>query len=506
MGKRERQRAKLDWDELSEEELEQIHKYPSKSAAEHSSSDDDEANEDLSLKIVEKALLMRATKLAPDNNADVSGEPSGGLVELPSSSPSPEDEVAGAVLDTKKVRRKERMKKIKKMKIEDQAVLPKEEEKVEAANAVDLAETKQLENVEFTDNVVLRKLLRGPRYFDPPDSSWGACFNCGEEGHAAVNCTVAKRKKPCFVCGNLEHNAKHCRRGQDCFICKKGGHHAKDCPEKQNGGSLKSQICLKCGDSGHDMLLCRNNYSNDDLKEIQCYVCKRFGHLCCVKYVYTSTWEVSCYKCGSMGHTGMACINLLGGETTGFGSPRLCYKCGEGGHIARECASSVNVTLSFHKRFGESSNYSTPVLKRHKEKRDYTGFKSAPHDLNKVHKRKQTQFEERVFTTPQKAKHRCGWIMDNPGDFSPRKGKKNNRKSPATPFNRGHRVPSLTTGGHASSSRSSKKIWKDSESPISKGSSKSFQHGYSASRFNNSNGGGYRRNYNWLGDEYNGHY
>lgn len=53
---------------------------------------------------------------------------------------------------------------------------------------------------------------RGPRYFDPPDSSWGACFNCGEEGHAAVNCTVAKRKKPCFVCGSLEHNAKHCRK------------------------------------------------------------------------------------------------------------------------------------------------------------------------------------------------------------------------------------------------------------------------------------------------------
>lgn len=51
---------------------------------------------------------------------------------------------------------------------------------------------------------------RGPRYFDPPDSGWGACYNCGEEGHAAVNCTAAKRKKPCFVCGSLEHNVKQC--------------------------------------------------------------------------------------------------------------------------------------------------------------------------------------------------------------------------------------------------------------------------------------------------------
>ncbi|KAM1804223.1 hypothetical protein ACFX12_030117 [Malus domestica] len=506
MGKRERQKAKLDRDEVSEEERELTNQNPSKSAAEQSSSDDDEANEDISLKIVEKALLMRAAKLASDNNAAVSGEPSGGLVELPSSSSSQEAEVAAAGLETKKVRRKERKKNIKKMKIEDQAVVAKEEEKIEEANAVDLAEAKQLENVEFTDNVVLRKLLRGPRYFDPPDCSWGACFNCGEEGHAAVNCTVAKRKKPCFVCGSLEHNAKHCRKGQDCFICKKGGHHAKDCPEKQNCGLLKSQICLKCGDSGHDMFSCRNDYSTDDLKEIQCYVCKRFGHLCCVKYVDTSPWEVSCYKCGSMGHTGMACVSLRGGETTGFGTPRLCYKCGEGGHIARECASLVNVTLSVHKKIGELPNFSTPVLKRHKERRDYMGFKSAPHDLNKAHERKQTQFEERIFTTPQKAKHRGGWIMDDPGDFSPRKGKKNNWKSPATPSSWGRRVPSLTAGGQASSSRSSKKIWNDSGSPISQGSSKSFQHRYSASRFNNSNGGGFRRNYDWSGNEYNGLY
>lgn len=53
---------------------------------------------------------------------------------------------------------------------------------------------------------------RGPRYFDTPDKSWGTCYNCGEEGHAAVNCTSARRKKPCFVCGSFEHNAKQCAK------------------------------------------------------------------------------------------------------------------------------------------------------------------------------------------------------------------------------------------------------------------------------------------------------
>lgn len=53
---------------------------------------------------------------------------------------------------------------------------------------------------------------RGPRYFDPPDSNWGTCYNCGGEGHLAVNCTSLKRKRPCFVCGSLEHGAKQCKK------------------------------------------------------------------------------------------------------------------------------------------------------------------------------------------------------------------------------------------------------------------------------------------------------
>lgn len=54
---------------------------------------------------------------------------------------------------------------------------------------------------------------RGPRYFDTLDSGWSNCYNCGEEGHMAVNCpTFTKKIKPCFVCGSLEHGAKQCTK------------------------------------------------------------------------------------------------------------------------------------------------------------------------------------------------------------------------------------------------------------------------------------------------------
>ncbi|CAM8919791.1 unnamed protein product [Rhodiola kirilowii] len=194
------------------------------------------------------------------------------------------------------------------------------------------------ETPEQPDNLVLRKLLRGPRYFDPPDSSWGNCYNCGEQGHRTADCTAVRRKKACYYCGSTEHSFKKCKKGRDCYICKTGGHKAKNCPEKSsisNNVLSNDKICLKCGDSGHDMFSCKNNYFPEDLEAIQCYVCNGFGHLCC----YNSTdheSEVSCYKCGSVGHTGLACVRLLG-ETAGKNSPTLCYNCGEGGHFAREC-------------------------------------------------------------------------------------------------------------------------------------------------------------------------
>lgn len=480
MVRKKNRRAKVDLDE--EDKAEDAGKSSSFVVL-LSSSDDEDANEDLSLKIVEKALMKRAAKqssedtILAETKVSSGGGGSSGVVALSSSSALEEEvvEVRGGVGDSdiivgsgtgdlgnkKAVRRK---KKIKKMEVGEQSVIVIKDEKRE-----EMVETEEPTSIEVTDNIVFRKLLRGPRYFDPPDNSWGACFNCGEEGHTMANCSAVKRNKPCFVCGSLEHSAKQCSKGKDCFICKKGGHRAKDCPEKYKGSSSSLRVCLKCGDSGHDMFSCQSDYLPDDLKGVQCYMCKRFGHLCCVGSIDSSPRMISCYKCGQLGHTGLACSKIRG-DDTGLGSSSTCYRCGEEGHFARECRNARK----------KSHEFSTPPLRSHREDKDYSGFQSVPLDLRKTRKRKKTRKEEKGFTTPQKSKHRGGWIVEDPGDFSNGKSKRRSWRSPS------------------SSSRSSKKSSKVySGSSRSQGSSKGFQHRFSAARFGNSGSEGIQRNYNW---------
>ncbi|KAI8525894.1 hypothetical protein RHMOL_Rhmol13G0266300 [Rhododendron molle] len=345
MGKREKnpKAAKSHHEEEEEEEEEEDQEHqqlnPTRSPI-VVSSDDEEANEDLSLRIVEKAMLRACTA------------PQSFTFDVSSSSSQETEVVASDSKSTKKKSRKEKNKKSKKVEKQEEetVVVAMEEEKAETSKAAKSNELAETNPADIPDNVVLRKLLRGPRYFDPPDSGWGACYNCGEEGHITVNCTLAKRTKPCFVCGSLEHHAKQCTKpflvnrdlqsstkalhgnlveiplweswscpdsqGQDCFICKKGGHRAKDCPEKYKRVSQSSKICLKCGDSGHEMFSCKNNYAHDDLKEIQCYICESFGHLCCADFADNGPGELSCYRCGQLGHTGLISeSSVWGGDT-----------------------------------------------------------------------------------------------------------------------------------------------------------------------------------------------
>ncbi|KAL5148504.1 DNA-binding protein HEXBP [Glycine soja] len=475
MGRKEKQNTKA-----IEEERDQDNFNGASTPPLVFSSDDDEANQDLSLKIIKKAMRMRTAKHAPNDDVsspfsqkpDLALPPSGGVSDGPS-----------AIADSEVMEKK----KTAKLKVEagDQSVVIAEEQEME--ETINATENHVEGRPEIGDNMVLRKLLV-----------------------------------------------------QDCFICKKGGHRAKDCPEKHTSTSKSIAICLKCGNSGHDIFSCRNDYSQDDLKEIQCYVCKRLGHLCCVNTDDATAGEISCYKCGQLGHMGLACLRLQD-EIASGATPSSCFKCGEEGHFARECTSSINFPPQSGKGNWESSR--TKDKRSQKENR-YMGNRSAPNDISGARRKKRSPTEERGFSTPKKSKSRGGWMAEYPtkerGFTTPKKSKSRGGcttehpseqqdyatpkksksrggwtsehpeeffpplssrskgyRSPGTPSSRNDRIHSFGGGSHTPSYKSSK-VWNGhTGTSMSQGSARSNHHRYSASRFGNSSSDGHGRNYNW---------
>ncbi|CAA7041782.1 unnamed protein product [Microthlaspi erraticum] len=382
---------------------------------EEESEDDEEANEDLSLKILEKALSRR--------DSDDSKETS--MSELNGSGV-----VSTVMVNGEKSKGNNKLKKRTNLEDEEISIAAKDkdvENMVEDSIKREEVDDEAEKSAEPSSNLVLKKLLRGARYFDPPDAGWLSCYSCGEQGHATVNCpTPTKRRKPCFICGSLEHGAKQCSKGHDCYICKNSGHRARDCPDKYKSGA-KTAVCLRCGDFGHDMILCKYEYSRDDLKDIQCYVCKRFGHLCCVEPGDSPTWAVSCYRCGQLGHIGLACGRYYE-ESTEKDSASSCFKCGEEGHFSRECPNSLSISNSqgrdspnlCYRCFGEghfarecpnpssqvskrNRETSTPSLKSHKRFKEALEYNSTPHVSNGKKKKKNNRENSEHYSTPHES-------------------------------------------------------------------------------------------------------
>ncbi|KAJ0087964.1 hypothetical protein Patl1_32837 [Pistacia atlantica] len=216
------------------------------------------------------------------------------------------EDTVGAVVEVKKKRRR---RKKKRVTAQDKVGDAKEED------------TK--------DNIVLRMLLRKPRYFDPPDCNWVTFSNYGK----------GKRKKVCFLCGSSNHIWKYCRQGWDCFIRNGIDHLAHNRSKTDQMSNSSSDICLRCRDPGHDMFSCTGDYAADDLKEIQCYICRSFNHLCCIRFPDNAQKQVSCYNCGQSGHLGSACPNSCE-PPSGTNPSVACYKCGETGHTVCRCGTN----------------------------------------------------------------------------------------------------------------------------------------------------------------------
>lgn len=145
----------------------------------------------------------------------------------------------------------------------------------------------------------------------------------------------------------------------------------------------------------------------------------------------------------------------------------------------------LDLVPDLHLQFGKRNHVSsTPNSRSHREYKDHKEYRSAPHGLGKAHKRKNIQYEESGFTTPQKSRHRGGWITEDPGDSSFRNYRKNGLRSPATPSGKSH------------SKHSSKGFGTPTQHMKSQGSSRTFQNRYSGMRFGNSSSDG-RRNYEW---------
>lgn len=295
-------------------------------------------------------------------------------------------------------------KKKKKTKKKKQKTASLEDDDQSQCLPLSMPESTAAESKEVAENLVMRKLLRGPRYFDPPGEQ-EQCYNCGQPGHHSVHCTVERPKKPCYVCGNVGHEARDCVQGLECFICKNVGHYARNCPERSLKGERNSNnpaVCLVCGDVGHDMMSCRNGYSPEDLKEIQCYICKQFGHLCCIDVMDSFTRELSCYNCAVKGHTGQGCAKTRGGK----GNARTCYRCGEEGHFARGCRRDDKLARWMPDATAPGNEWS-------QDDTGFFGFKSVPHDFGKLPRWTDMDVGGRKATTPGEFMSRKGRRMKN---------------------------------------------------------------------------------------------
>uniref|UniRef100_A0A0E0F6V9 CCHC-type domain-containing protein n=1 Tax=Oryza meridionalis TaxID=40149 RepID=A0A0E0F6V9_9ORYZ len=486
MAQRWRSRARRDPD-VDEEEGSPPER---RRRAARSGSDDEEAgNEDLSLEIVARAARRRRRQREASAGFAADAFSSGdeidedAVVELGEADPSSRKRRKEK---EKKKRRKEKRKQRKGAPPEGSASTAAADKEESQVAGTQEAQTGTAESVltedgpdaPLSDNIVLRKLLRIPRYFDPGETLLETCFNCGEEGHVAVNCPMEKRKRPCFVCGLFGHNSKQCTQVGlpsskalllgDLGMVKTVSSAKKEVILRKT--ALKSTIgilnsLLFVYDVENQVMICL-----DVPMIIHAMMLRKVIYVALTSLIFVQKKLVVII---------VPNLVILGcakqrREVSTAATPTLCYKCGEEGHFARGCTKNTKSD----RMNGESSAYSR---KKGKGKKDF-GTRSAPHDARKTSKRKSPLFEERRNSSHFKSKARGGWIADDADDQPYKKYKPNVWASPSTPKKQ-YNNHQFSSGGDYSTPQSSRWQKHGFASPSATYSPNARKHSFSSSRF-----------------------